>query len=265
MRPAGRRWRSCGRPARSSRRAGCAASSVVMVVSPPLVGPNTASMTAAGAAGHQGHQPQQRIARAAVVAGLVGEDARFAGLSGHCRVVPSIAHTSSPRRAPQRWPWRPPGRRAGRTAPAAARPRDAGGPGPGPRRSGSPPAGLQAGAQPLPHLPDSPARRTDSRPAADTPPPGRAVPHPPLTGRSAPGPHRPSRTARSGSARPDDRARTPRRHRDRAGDDRLFHSGAPVGVVLEDKPLYRSSAACSPTGQPRLDRPHRTLTTRHCG
>jgi len=42
-------------------------------------------------------------------------------------------------------------------------------------------------------------------------------------------------------------------------------TGAPVGVVLEDAPIYRSSAACSPIGQTGLDRPHPTLTTRHCG
>ena len=37
------------------------------------------------------------------------------------------------------------------------------------------------------------------------------------------------------------RGEATRRHRDRTGDDRLFHSGAPVEVVLEDAPIYRSS------------------------
>ena len=202
-----------------------------------------------------------------MVAGLRGVDAMVGGGVGDAQGgAVDGAHQQPTDAHPSRWPWREPGHAAGRTAPAGAPGRGGGGPGSGPRRSGSPPGGRQGRHTGAATPGDSPARRTGSRPAADTPPPGRAGPE----GGTGPAGGDQGRIDHLEGELLGELAQVTggeptRRHRDRAGDDRLFHSGAPVGVVLEDTPLYRSSAACSPTGQTRLDRPHRTLTTRHCG
>ena len=220
---------------------------------------------AAGAAGDQGDQAQQRIARAAVVAGLGGEGAMVGGGVGDTQGgAVDGAHQQPTDPDPTE------GRHRGRASEQLEqrsqrrRPETAAGLGEGRGGGGGQREAVKAGAQPLPDLPI--AQLGEQAPGHQ-----QIHHHPGGQGTQARlGP------AGGGQGRIDQleghllgelaqvpRGKPTRRHRDGAVDDRLFHSGAPVGVVLEDTPLYRSSAVCSPTGQPRLDRPDQTLTTRH--
>jgi hypothetical protein len=84
------------------------------------------------------------------------------------------------------------------------------GPVPRHRRSDPRPAGRPGRRSAAATPAASPARGTDTRPAADTPQPGTAGPAPgPAPCRSVPAPRRPSRTGQHASTRRDGRARTP--------------------------------------------------------
>ena len=222
---------------------------------------------AAGAAGYQGHQAQQRIARAAVVAGLGGVGATVGGGVGDAEggAVDS-AHQQSTNAHPTG------GRRGGWAAQQVEQCSQGGGAeaaaglGEGRGGGGRHPEAVKAGGQPVPD--------PDIAQFGEQAPGQQQVDHDPC-GQVTQARLQP---AGLGQDRIDhleghllgELSQVPggeptRRHHDRAVDDRLFHGGTPVGVVLEDTPIYRSSAVCSPSSQTRLDTPPRTLTTRHWG